>query len=320
LPINITTTYSVGAQFRIGSAFLNFKLQNSQQNSPTDSRIWSTHVLNGTNLSGSDWFLLFNNDYIGWHSPISQNAAVNMNDPATLKKREPYYFINSRAEVTNTKLDDYNKTYVPQSLPGSAPTVKNYIPDSQNKYWYASYHQMEAGSWRMNYEGFVVADRATGLALAPSAKSISNATVDLRTSFPVTGRTMFWHAAGEITTVNDASLFIPSMDSSNLFVQSVADTTLGYNVTDPIVMLLYMGIENWSSDRTVDRFTNIRGENVKGTLEYHDRTAGVGLDWNARPGKMAVFARAKVMYHHDSSAMSNDFVARQLMFEVKTYF
>lgn len=315
-PIANTTTYKIGAKARLGNLYLNFHLQNSQQNSPTDARIWSHHFLNGENLNGGDWFVLFNNNYVGWYAPLhSTYTASTVGIPDS--KIEPVYFINTRGETNNLALDAYNKTYVPKGVSYSA---NPFIVDQKGKYDYASYHQMEAGSWRQNYEGFVVADPQTGMALDPSTKSISDATLDSRLFFAIFGRNLFWHTYTELMTVNDSSLVAPSMDASNLFVQGIADTTLAYNVTDPVVMLLYMGYENWTSDRTAQSFINMNGERVKGTLEYHDRSAGVGLDWNARPGKLAFFSRAKIMYHYDASALQNNFIDRQLMVEMKTYF
>ncbi len=322
LPINNTSTYSLGAKFRIGGMFVNMNIQNSQQNSPSDSRIWSSHFLNGSNLNGADWWSLFVNNYIGWYTPVTQSATYNNLTPTVLatygnrfETTEPFFTNNPRAESGNVKLDDYNNTYVPQD------TI---IQSKDSKYLYGAYHQLETGTWRMNYEGFVVSDPVTGLALPASTKSISTASIDTRVDlddwFGIFGNHVFWQTYGEITTVNDTGLFMPSLDPSNLFVQSILDTTIAVNPIDNVVLSLSMGIEEWRSDRTVRDFTNMRGEQVKGTLEYHDRTAGVGLDWNIRPNKLAFYMRAKLVYHHDSSATSNDFVARQTMFEIKSFF
>ncbi len=321
LPINNSTTYSVGGQIRIGNSFLNLNLQNSMQPVATDSRIWASHFLGGSNLSNGTWFSLFNNNYAAWLPPSGSTTAYGT--PAL----EREFFHNPRRDPptaafpTTIQNNDYNTTYAPISWTGGS---LGYIPDADNKLLYHAYHQLETNLWRRNFEGIVNADPVTGLALRPSTKSISNLTADLRMNLadylPLRNRALFWQVYGEVLTVNDASLMVPSLDPSNLFVQSIADSTLVYSMTDTVNLILNLGVENWVTDRMPKQFVNNRNRLQNGVLEYHDRAAGVGFDWNAMPGKLAVYFRAKLLNHHDSMAAENNFQARQLMFETKSYF
>jgi hypothetical protein len=321
LPINNTTTYSVGGQLRFGNAFLNINLQNSQQQAASDARIWAAHFLGGSNLANGTWFSLFNNNYASWLPPSGTTPAYGT------PSLEREFFHNPRREgpaeafPTTFKNNAYNMTYAPVSWTTGA---LGYIPDKDNRLLYHSYHQLETNLWRRNFEGIVNADPLTGQADLPSVKSISNATADMRMNLadwlPLRGRALFLQVYGEILTVNDASLFVPSLDPKNLFVQSILDGTLVYNMTDSVNLILNLGMETWLSDRLPQSFVNNRGELQKGTLEYHDRAGGVGFDWNAYPGRLSVYFRAKLLSHHDSSAAANNFQARQLWVETKSYF
>jgi hypothetical protein len=176
----------------------------------------------------------------------------------------------------------------------------------------------------VNTEGVLVVDPLTGKALAPSAKSISHATADLRVNISDLipfGKPLFWQVYGDLTTVNDAALFVPSLDPNNLFVQSIVDTTLVANLADTLNFVLYSGIENWTSDRTkfwVRRSAMGTPQNT--TLEYHDSAVGAGMDWNALPSKLNIYLRVKYLRHHDASAQENSFIARMLELEMKSYF
>jgi hypothetical protein len=104
-------------------------------------------------------------------------------------------------------------------------------------------------------------------------------------------------------------------------VQSVADTTLVAGVSEAVNLLLYAGIENWVSDRTSFNIIKngfLQPQNT--TLEYHDRSVGTGFDWNAIPSKLNLYGRIKYLQHHDSFAGNNDFSARMLELEMKSYF
>lgn len=328
LPINNSTTYSIGSQLRFGNSFLNLNLQNSLQQAPTDARIWSAHYEGGSNLSDGTWFLNFNNNYQAWLPPSGTTALYNNGVPVPGLERE--FFWNPRrdppsaASPTTFQLNDYNTTYSPISwAAGSLGPLPGVIPDRGGKLYYHAYHQLETNLWRRNFEGIVNAERDTGLALSPSTKSISVASADLRmnvTDYIPLGRALYWQTYGELMTVTDTQLFVPNLDPWNLFGQSILDSTFIYNVHDDVVMLLNMGVENWVSDRMPLAFINNRGEWQKGILEYHDRQAGVGLDWNALPGKLNVYFRAKLVQHYDASAMGNSFQSRQMLWEMKTYF
>lgn len=321
LPINNSSTYSLGGQLRFGNAFLNFNLQNSIQQQASDARIWASHFLGGSNLSNGTWFSLFNNNYAAWLPPSGGTSAYGT--PAL----EREFFYNPRRDPpsvsfpTTLQNNDYNTTYAPVSWTAGS---LGYIQDKDKKLLYNAYHQLETNLWRRNYEGIVNADRVTGLADLPSVKSISDASADLRMNLadwlPLHNRAFFLQVYGEVLTINDASLFVPSLDPSNLFVQGILDSTLVYNMTDNVNLILNLGIENWTSDRLPDQLLNNRNVLQKGTLEYHDRGAGLGFDWNAIPSKLSVYFRVKLLAHQDSSAAENSFQSHQMSVETKSYF
>lgn len=321
LPINNSTTYNVGGQLRFGNAFLNLNLQNSRQQSATDSRIWASHFLGGSNLANGTWFSMFNNNYAAWLPPSGTTPAYG----TVALERE--FFYNPRRDPpteafpTTLSNNHYNTTYAPVSW---TPGALGYIPDKDGKFLYHAHHQLETNLWRRNFEGIVNADPETGLALPPSVKSISNASGDLRMNLadwlPLRNRALFLQFYGEILTVNDGDLFVPSLDPQNLFVQSILDGTLVFNLTDTVNLILNLGMENWASDRMAKSFVNNRGEVRSAVLAYHDRAGGVGFDWNAVPGRLSLYFRAKLLHHHDAMAPENDFLARQLWVETKSYF
>jgi hypothetical protein len=186
IPMNNSLTYNVGGQLRMGNAFLNLNLINSQQQAATDSRIWSTHVLNGNNLNTSMWWVEFNDNYIGW-LPISGRDAQFGHYGNPDMERE--FFYNPRRDPpaagfqnTTYPIDDYNQRY---SLTNTAAAKTVFqpatIPDTNNKLFYnSSYRMLEAGLWRQIQEGILVVDPTTGKALPPSVKSTSYFTADLR--------------------------------------------------------------------------------------------------------------------------------------------
>jgi hypothetical protein len=330
IPINNTTTYNTGAQIRLGNAFLNINLQNSIQQTPTDSRIWSQHFLSGSNLNGAMWFGMFNNNFQSWLPNSATSPAGRYGQP----EMEREYFNNFRREGpapafanTTYPLDSYNQRYsLPNQVSNTATSFNpGAIPDVNNKLYYNNaYRQLEAGLWRQNNEGILVVDKATGKALAPSIKGISHASADLRmnlSDYIPMGRPVFWQAYGDMTTVSEGAAAFPSLDPSNLFVQSIADTTLIFNVVDPLNLMLYTGIENWVSDRTTYHIA--RNGFMKPqwtTLEYHDSCVGTGFDWNAIPNKLNLYMRVKYLKHHDSFSDENSFIARLLELEMKSYF
>jgi hypothetical protein len=332
IPINNTDTYSVGGQIRLGNAFLNLNLQNSRQIAPTDSRIWSQHFLNGNNLNTSMWFAMFNNNYIGW-LPNSGRATAAQGHYG-LPDMEREFFYNPRRDPpaaafqnTTYALDEYNQRYSLVNDPALAGTsfAPYTIPDVDGKLHYNNaYRMMEAGTWRQNFEGVLLVDRATGRALAPSVKSISHASADLRlniSDYIPLRRPLYWQAYSDITAISEDSLFIPSMDPNHLFVQTIADTTLVAGVTETFYMMLYMGIETWNSNRSTYQIARngfLRPQLT--TLEYHDRSVGAGFDWNAIPSRLNVYMRVKYLVHHDSFSAENGFIARFLELEMKSYF
>lgn len=356
IPINDSLTYNVGGQLRLGNAFLNLNLQNSSQLQATDARIWASHYEGGSNLNEATWFVFFNNNYQSWLPPSGKNGAWST---ANLEREffyNPRRDAPSAGMPTTFQLDAYNETYSPLGLtsgayaatnaapvlvqtggnfpnttystttPGWNATAKPYgvIPDKANHLYYDSYRQLEVNLWRRNYESIVNSDRITGQADLPSQKYISDATGDLRINLgdwlPFRGRALFFQTYGEILTVNDSSLAVPSLDPQNLFVQSILDGTLVYNLNDSVNLMLNMGIENWATDRVATQFTNNDGQLQNGTLEYHDRQGGVGLDWNAIPNKLNLYFRVKLVDHYDSFASQNSFQARQAWWEMKSFF
>lgn len=356
LPINDSTTYAVGGKFRLGSAFLNVNLQNSVQQAPTDARIWASHYEGGGNLNEGAWFVFFNNNYQAWLPPSGTTAAYSNTGTAVNLEREFFYNPSrsgpSGSMPTTFQLNNYDMTYAPLSwsagavtsgaLPVVAPATNGngtyivpsgtwtadkpggVIPDVNHNLYYSSYHELETNLWRQNYESIVNADRSSGLADAPSVKSISTATGDLRMNLseflPMRGRNLFFQVYGSLMTVNDSTMVVPSLDPNNLFVQGIIDSTLVYNLTDDVNMLLNLGIENWVSDRMPTQFMNNDGQLQNGTLEYHDREGGIGLDWNAIPNKLNMYFRVKLIDHEDSFAGQNNFQARQMWWEMKSYF
>jgi hypothetical protein len=137
---------------------------------------------------------------------------------------------------------------------------------------------------------------------------------------PLRNRALFWQIYTEVLTVNDQSLAVPSLDPHNLFVQSICDSTLVYNLTESVNLILNLGMENWVSDRMVKQFQDNQGHLQNATLEYHDREGGVGLDWNAIPNRLSVYLRIKLLDHVDSFASQNNFQSRQMWWEMKSYF
>jgi hypothetical protein len=345
LSINDSSTFYVGGQFRLGNAFLNLKLQDSQQVAATDARIWSSHFLGGSNLNDATWFTYFNNNYQSWLPP----AGLSTGYGSTNLERE--FFYNPRRDPptasfpTTLSLDAYNESYTPlfgtptaQAAGASYPTTAysiqtpgwskatplGVVPDVNGKLYYDSYRQMETNLWRKNFESIVNAQPTTGLALAPSEKSISDLTADMRMNLadwlPLRGHALFFQVYGEVLTVDDQAVMVPSLDPSNLFVQSILDSTLVYNLNDTTNMVLNLGMENWVTDRTVQEFMDNQGHWQNGTLEYHDREGGVGLDWNAIPNKLNLYLRVKLFDHWDSFAGQNNFTSRQMWWEMKSYF
>lgn len=333
IPINDTTTYNLGGQVRVGNAFLNLNLQNSAEIDPTDSRIWSSHFLSGNNLNGSMWFVLFNNNYIGWLPVTGYDTSANGKYGRIEMERE--FFYNPRRDPpavayqnTTFPMDAYNRRY---SLNNATVSPIGFqastIPDVNKKLYYNNtYRELEAGLWRVNQESILIVDPVTGKAAAPSVKNISHASADLRMNladYIPFGRPVFWQAYSDVTTVNDGGLFMPSLDPNNLFVQSVADTTLVVNIIDPVNFMLYGGIENWVSDRTkfvIPAKSSAYGVAQNTTLEYHDSSVGAGFDWNAMPSKLNIYLRVKYLRHSDSFAQENGFIARMLELEMKSYF
>jgi|GEM_PF-6275082 len=346
LPMNDTITYHIGTQLRAGPAFLNLKLQNSSQMEPSDSQIWASHYEGGSNLGEGTWFVFFNNNYQAWlppdgykagtqgPSPVSSLAYAGPNGTNPYLEREFDY--NSlrggptAAFPTTELLNNYDNTYAPSNAgafnPGT-PTAKNppgAIHDVNDQYLYNSYHDLETDDlWRSNMEG-IVNTNTSGQAYAPSRKSISNASADMRMNLgdflPLQGRSLFWQTFGEILTVDDNALFVPSLDPNNLFVQSVVDSTLVYNLTDSVNLLLNFGLEDWVTNRIATSFVNQDSQTQNATLAYHDREAGVGMDWNFIPNKLNLYFRVKLLDHEDSFAAQNNFQARQLWFQMKSYF
>lgn len=344
LPINDTYTYKVGAQFRSGNSFLNLKLQNSRQMEASDAQIWASHVEGGGNLNEGTWFVFFNNNYQSWIPPDGEapgtapnaaapNSSAAYNTDPSLEREFQYNSQRSGptpAFPTTQMLNAYDETYAPTNtntrpanLPGGTPFVPGAIYDVNNKFLYNSFHDLETDMWRVNYEG-VVNTNAQGQALAPSVKSISNATADLRMNLadylPLQNRALYWQAYSEVLTVNDNPVYVPSLDPNNLFVQSLVDTTVVYSATDTVNLLLNIGMENWVTDRIATYFENNNGQYQNATLEYHDREAGVGLDWNFIPNKLNLYFRVKLLDHEDSFAHQNNFQARQMWWEMKSYF
>jgi hypothetical protein len=321
LPINDSTTYSVGSQVRFGNTFFNMNLQNSMQRAPTDARIWSSHYEGGGNLSDGTWFQNFNNNYQAWLPPSGTTPMYGKNPGL-----EREFFYNPQRDgvtasvPTTITLNDYDMNYAPDSrTAGSLGAIR----DQTGKYYYNAYHQLETNLWERNYEGIVNSDPVTGLALSPSTKTISDASLDMRmniSDYLPLGRPLYWELYSELLTVNDTLLLVPSTDPWNLFVQGIVDSTLVYNMRDDVVLLLNLGIENWTSDRMPLAFFNNNEEMQRGILEYHDREAGVGLDWNALPGKLNLYFRAKLLDHYDSASYWNSFQSKQLMAQMKTYF
>ncbi|MGH7441144.1 MAG: hypothetical protein ACREKE_00570, partial [bacterium] len=222
-------------------------------------------------------------------------------------------------------LNNYNKTYAPTNgADATDGAVPGAIQDVNHQYLYNSYHDLETDDlWRSNMEG-IVNSTPGGLAYAPSIKNISVASADMRMNLgdylPMQGRELFWQVFTELLTVNDSMLLTPSLDPNNLFVQSVVDSTLVYNLTSSVNLLLNLGIEDWATNRIATNFENQDGQMQNGTLAYHDREAGVGMDWNFIPNKLNLYFRVKMLDHEDSFSAQNNFQERQLWWQARTFF
>lgn len=340
LPMNDTVTYHVGGQFRAGSTFLHLNLQNSVQTQASDSQIWASHYEGGSNMGEGTWFVFFNNDYQSWLPPdgyvygsnpaaATSSAAYAGGNPY-LEREFDYNYLRGGATPafpTTELLNNYNNTYAPSNNPANTnnPAAPGAIRSVGNSpFMYNAYHDLETDDlWRSNMEG-IVNSTSQGLAYAPSLKNISVATADMRMNLgdylPLQGRELFWQVFAEALTVNDAMLVSPSLDPNNLFVQSVLDSTLVYNLTDTVNLLLNLGVEDWATNRIATSFTNQDGQVQNATLAYHDREAGVGLDWNCVPNKLNVYFRVKLLDHEDSFSAQNSFQARQMWWQMRTFF
>ncbi len=345
LAMNDTVTYHVGTQLQFGSSFLMLNLQNSVQQQASDSQIWASHYEGGSNLGEGGWFVFFNNDYQSWLPPDAYKyGSANASNPTPstanggltgtgvnpyLERQFDYNQLVSGptpAFPTTELLNNYNNTYAPTNNPTQASdaAAPGAIRDVNNQYLYNSYHDLETDDlWRMNMEG-IVNSTPQGQALAPSIKDISVATADFRSNLgdylPLEGRELFWQLYGEMLTVNDSALVAPSMDPNNLFVQTVLDSTLVYNLTDTVNLLLNMGLEDWATNRIATSFVNQDGQTQNATLAYFDREAGVGMDWNFIPNKLNLYLRVKLLNHYDAFANQNNFHEIQMWWQARTFF
>jgi hypothetical protein len=336
LPMDDTITYHVETQLRAGDAFLKLRLQNSFQTQASDAQIWASHYEGGSNMGEGTWFVFFNNNYTSWLPPDAYQYGTNSSAPTPsaaaginpyLERQFSYNTNNgpTTAFPTTELLNNYNNTYAPSNNgPSTEANPAGAIHDVNNQYLYNSYHDLETDDlWRSNMEG-VVNSTPQGLADAPSIKYISNGTADMRMNLadylPLGGHALFWQTFGEILTVDDSGIYAPSLDPDNLFVQSVADSTLIYNLTPSVDLLLNLGIEDWATNRIATSFVNEDGNEQNATLEYHDREAGAGMDWNFIPNKLNLYFRVKLLDHEDSFASENNFQARQLWFQMRSFF
>jgi hypothetical protein len=349
IPMNNTITEHIGLQLRHGNTFLNLKAQVSQQMVPSDAQIWASHYEGGSNLGEGTWFVFFNNNYQAWLPPDAYLAGSSIASPTSSANNgtNPYlerqfdYNQNvagpTPAFPTTEYTFEYNNQYAPSNattnlapgalLPaGYTTAAPGAIYDVNNRFMYNAYHDIETDDlWRSNMEGIVNTNKA-GYADAPSAKSIYNWSGDMRMNLseymPLQNRACYWQVFSELLTVDDQSA--PCFTADNLFMQSVVDSTLIYNMTDNVNLLLNMGSENWVSDRISGPdsglFLNQNGTMQNPALEYHDKEAGVGVDWNFLPNKLNVYLRCKILEHEDSYSALNCFEARQLWFQIKSYF
>jgi hypothetical protein len=294
LPMIDTNTYGLSTQFSVLHTFFSFRLQNSAQQDPTSAVIVSSHFLNGQNLDGGGWFSFFSNNYSRW-------------DPAD------YYITGYPLTATATEnfsqqLDSYNR----QTYKGIVQS-QNSATDGSSIIYDHAYRQLESFQWRTQQEQILTSDRTTGKALDPSCKYISYANMDMRSRLnEMLGMSqgLYLQLFQDITTVNDQALMVPSSDPDNLFVQMVTSSTLVFNMTPSINLLLNAGYENWRSDRVYGPYT----------LHYDERQAGTGFDWDIYPGKLSIYGRIKVFYHYDAFCEANNFIGRQMWWELKSYF
>ncbi len=163
LPINDSTTYSVGSQIRFGNTFLNVNLQNSLQRAPTDARIWSSHYEGKCNLNRRHLVRHFQQQLPGAWLPPSGTLLPLYRTPGL----EREFFWNPQRDgvtasvPTTIQLNQYNMNYAPDSRTAGSLGA---IADQTGKLYYNAYHQLETNLWRRNYEGIVNSDQQTGLA------------------------------------------------------------------------------------------------------------------------------------------------------------
>jgi hypothetical protein len=289
-----TNTYGLSTKFSLLHTFFSFRLQNSTQQDPTSAVIVSSHFLNGQNLHGGGWFSFFSNNYSRW-------------DPAD------YYITGYPLTATATEnfsqqLDSYNRETYKGIVQSQNPAT-----DGSSIIYHHAYRQLESFQWRTQQEQILTSDRTTGKALDPSCKSISYAAMDMRSRLnEMLGMSqgLYLQLFQDITTVNEQVLMVPSADPDNLFVQMVTSSTLVFNMTPSMNLLLNAGYENWRSNRVYGPYT----------LHYDERQAGTGFDWDIYPGKLSIYARVKVFYHYDAFCGANDFIGRQMWWELKSYF
>lgn len=277
---------------------LNVGVRSGSQLSPSSSQLRAAHGLGGDNASGAAWWQLFGGSYAPW---VRQGSAAEALDATSSRSRA---------------LDLYNRSTLTNGPRSDSAGDLDYP--------WEPYRELDVSGWRDATERIELADPVSGLPLAPSTKSISIAFADWRLRLDKLfgmERGFYLLAYQDLVSVRDGPPGLPLVQGG-LFQQSVGQLTAVLQAGERLFLILNAGHEDWTSDAQP---LSIRPWSPSlaahpGRLEYHDRQAGLGLDWDLLPNALSFYARFKVLEHHDSAYEPNDFQSRQLWLEAKSFF
>lgn len=168
-----------------------------------------------------------------------------------------------------------------------------------------AYRYILTSGWRNNQE-VVVLDETE-----KSCKEWSNINADFRFNIGKMagmGQSLYLQLYSELSALDVGGAYFPSYSAGKLFVTSINDAVLAYNIIDPVNVILETGLEVWKSNRS------------KGfPVDYQYITYGAGLEWDAFKN-IDVYVRFKSFDFQDMVKRQNDFTGYSVFTELKSYF
>ncbi|GEM_PF-5271405 len=169
------------------------------------------------------------------------------------------------------------------------------------------YRYLLTSGWRDNQEVILMSGPEK------SIKYLSNFNLDLR--FDISGilslpQSLYLQLYGEYYTLDDKQIFFTKFarDDENLFLTSINDFVLVYNVINPVDILLEYGIENWYSARSLGY-----------KVDYNYNTLGFGIDWDVVKN-MDIYFKFKHFIFNDVIKPENNHSGYWVFTEVKNFF